>query len=61
MYFALGKGLSFKAFHLDGHPLPILAWPFPELHNYISLQNPKIQQDRIGQKTRNICNGKPSM
>ena len=30
---ALGKGLSFEAFHLTGHPLPILAWPLPELHN----------------------------
>ena len=31
----LGKGLSFEAFHLTGHPLPILAWPLPELHNSV--------------------------
>ena len=29
----LGKGLSFKAFRLKGHPLPVLAWTLPELHN----------------------------
>ena len=32
---ALGKGWSFEAFRFKGHPLPILAWPLPELHkNY---------------------------
>ena len=28
-----GFKLSFKAFRLKGHPLPVLALPLPELHN----------------------------
>ena len=34
---ALGKGLSFEAFRLKSHPLPILALPLPELHNNSSI------------------------
>ena len=30
LVYALGKGLSFEAFHLTGHPLPILAQPLPD-------------------------------
>ena len=32
-----GLGLSFEAFRLRGHPLLILAWPSPELHNINSI------------------------
>ena len=37
LMYALDSGLSFEAFRLRVHPLPILAWPSPELHNILLL------------------------
>ena len=54
--FNVGKGLSFKAFRLKGHPLPNLAWPLPELHKKFSLQ--RQHEARVPHQTdRNQAGG----